>query len=91
MTLQLWLNLHTHSIHQSNQVVPLRPKVFAFLQFLMAHPGQIVSVEEVQQAVWGTTRISQGTLKNCVLELRAALGDKETGNKPPRPPHCRKD
>ena len=75
MKSQLWLDLQNRSIHQGNRTVSLRPKVFAFLQFLMTRPGQTVPIADVQRAVWGTTRVSSGTVKNCVLELRTALGD----------------
>jgi DNA-binding winged helix-turn-helix (wHTH) protein len=36
-------------------LLPLRPKPFAILQYLVAHPGQLVTKEALLQAVWPET------------------------------------
>ena len=58
-----------------NQLVPLRPKLFAILHYLVAHAGRLVSREELRKAVWADTIVSEGILRGCIRELREALRD----------------
>jgi DNA-binding winged helix-turn-helix (wHTH) protein/predicted ATPase len=58
------------------QLVPLRPKLFAILRYLVEHAGRLVSREELTKAVWPDTVISDSVLRGCLRALREALGDK---------------
>ena len=51
----------------------------AVLTYLAQHPERVVAVEELRQAVWGSTYVSRTTIRVCVREVRQALGD-ETGH-----------
>jgi TolB-like protein/DNA-binding winged helix-turn-helix (wHTH) protein/Flp pilus assembly protein TadD len=53
----------------------LRPKSFAVLRHLVEHPGRLVGKKELLDAVWGTTVVTEGSLTQCVIEIRRALGD----------------
>jgi DNA-binding winged helix-turn-helix (wHTH) protein len=55
--------------------IPLRPKAFAILRHLIEQAGHIVSREELDQAVWGKTQVSESILRGCLKEIRQALGD----------------
>src|SRR5215831_12421272 len=55
----------------------LPPKTFALLQYLVAHAGRLVTKEELLEACWPETAVSDGVLKVHIAELRKALG--ETG------------
>jgi DNA-binding winged helix-turn-helix (wHTH) protein len=57
----------------------LRPKSFAVLRHLVAQAGRVVSKEELLEAVWPGTTVSDGVLKVCLSELRQALGDTARG------------
>src|SRR5436309_5897248 len=59
----------------SSAATGLRPKSFAVLRMLMAHPGRVVRKEEFLQAIWPDTALSDGVLTVCITELRLALGD----------------
>ena len=55
----------------------LRPKAYAVLRYLVAHPGRLVGKQELLDAVWGSTVVTEGSLTQCVIEIRRALGDAE--------------
>ncbi len=55
--------------------VPLRPKAWAVLQYLAEHPGRLVTKEELLEAVWPGTWVSDTVLKVCIREIREALED----------------
>lgn len=57
--------------------IPLRPKTFALLQCLLAHPGCLMSKAELLHRVWPDVVVTEDSLVQCVGELRAALGDRE--------------
>lgn len=58
-----------------SQMVRLRPKTSQLLVCLLNHAGQIMSREELLDAVWSDRIVSENTLMQSVRELRAALGD----------------
>jgi len=60
---------------RGDQVIPLRPRSLAMLRYLVAHPGRLVTKDEVQQHVWAGTHVSDSVLRVSVREIRQALGD----------------
>ena len=55
--------------------VPLRPKSFALLQYLVTHAGRLVTKEELLSEIWPDVVVTEDSLTRCVSEARAALGD----------------
>ena len=55
--------------------VDLRPKVYELLEFLVRHAGRLVSKEELLNAVWDDTNVSDGSLNRTMAELRQMLQD----------------
>lgn len=53
--------------------VRLRRKSLAVLRYLAERPGRLVTKDELLEAVWPDTYVSDGVLKVCVAELRKAL------------------
>lgn len=58
--------------------VALTPKAFEVLLLLVQHCGQIVSKDELMQAVWPDSFVEESNLTQTVFMLRKALG--ETAN-----------
>lgn len=58
-----------------SQLVPLRPKAFAVLRFLVEHAGRLLTKEELLKGVWPDTHVSEGILKGYIRDLRDILGD----------------
>ena len=55
--------------------VPLAPKGFAVLQYLVENAGRLVSKRELLDAVWSGVFVGDGVLKVTIGELRKALAD----------------
>jgi DNA-binding winged helix-turn-helix (wHTH) protein len=60
---------------RDQEVIPLRPKSFAVLRYLAERPDELVRKEELIEAVWPGTYVTDTLLKGCVTEIRKALGD----------------
>jgi predicted ATPase/DNA-binding winged helix-turn-helix (wHTH) protein len=61
--------------------IPLTPKSFTVLSYLMERSGQLVTKEELLNAAWPSIYVSDAALKVCIRRLRQALGDQ---SHPPR-------
>src|SRR5262245_224500 len=62
-------------VWRGTDVLPLTPKAFAVLHYLVEHPGRLVSKEELLTTVWPNTVVGDAVLKTCIRELRKVLGD----------------
>ena len=59
----------------------LRPQVMELLVFLARQDGQVARTEDLLDNLWAGKFVTDGTLYNCVGELRQALADGEAGQK----------
>lgn len=57
--------------------IKLRPKVYEALKYLVEHPGRLISKQELMQAVWPDSFVTDDSLVQCALELRRALEDRD--------------
>ncbi|HEY3132360.1 MAG TPA: transcriptional regulator, partial [Acidobacteriota bacterium] len=55
--------------------VKLRPKPFEVLKYLVENRGRLVSKEELIQAIWPDSFVTDDSLVQCLVEVRRALGD----------------
>lgn len=55
--------------------IPLRPKSYQVLLYLVTHHGRLVGRNELLNAVWCRTAITDDSLTQCLVEIRRALGD----------------
>lgn len=62
-------------LSRSGRAVDLQPKELAVLCELARRPGQLVTKDQLLDAVWGHPHISESVLKTIVSHLRAALDD----------------
>jgi predicted ATPase/DNA-binding winged helix-turn-helix (wHTH) protein len=69
------LDLINACLWRGAQQIPLRPKTFAVLRCLLAHPGQLVTKAALLDTVWPETMVTDVALMICIRELRRALGD----------------
>jgi two-component system response regulator MtrA len=49
----LTVDLAGHRLLRGREQVPMKPKVFELLAFLLRHPGQVFSREQLLEQVWG--------------------------------------
>jgi len=47
------LSVTAHEVHRDGDLVPLRPKEFDLLEYLLRHPGQVLTREMILESVWG--------------------------------------
>ncbi|MGC1294535.1 MAG: tetratricopeptide repeat protein [Alloacidobacterium sp.] len=71
------LDLAKGCVFKGIQEVKLRPKVYEALKYLVEHPGRLVGKQELMQAVWPDSFVTDDSLVQCALELRRALDDRE--------------
>lgn len=58
-----------------NESVELRPKAFQVLHYLASNAGRLVTKDELFDAVWPKTIVTDDSLVQCVTEIRRVLGD----------------
>jgi DNA-binding winged helix-turn-helix (wHTH) protein/Tfp pilus assembly protein PilF len=71
------LDLGRCVLRQGEKELPLRPKSFDVLRYLAEHPNRLVSKEELLDAVWPGIAVTEGSLVQCVRDIRQALGDSD--------------
>jgi DNA-binding winged helix-turn-helix (wHTH) protein len=66
---------------RGSEEIVLRPKATALLGHLLRHSGELVTKQQLLDAVWPDTSVSDAVLKVCISEIRRALGDGATGTR----------
>ena len=69
------LDPRNERLWRGEQQIPLRPKPFAILRYLVEHADTLVTKAELRAAVWGNTQVDRGVLKGYLRDLRQVLGD----------------
>src|SRR5215510_12577165 len=69
------LDAATTCLWRQEQLVPLAPRPLAVLAYLVAHAGEVVTKDELLEAVWPETVVSEGVLKTCIGQIRRVLGE----------------
>ena len=69
------LDLPAGRLWRGAREIALRARARAVLCYLVAHPGRVITREELAQHVWVGTHVSKTALRVCVWEIRQALGD----------------
>lgn len=60
--------------------VPLRPKAFDALLYLVEHRGRLVTKAELIDALWPKVVVTDDSLVKCIQEVRGALGAELRGS-----------
>src|SRR5437870_4538244 len=61
--------------------LPLTPKAFDTLIYLVQHSDVVLGKETLMRAIWGETAVEENNLNQCISARRRALGEK-------RAEHC---
>jgi DNA-binding winged helix-turn-helix (wHTH) protein len=70
------LDTANHVLSRDGDRVPISPKGFDVLAYLVEHAGQVVTQDEILEALWPETHVNPEVLRKCILEIRKALGDR---------------
>lgn len=57
------------------QLVRLEPKPLDMLMFLLRHPDEVLTKDELLEGLWPGRILSESVLTKCVAKLRQGLGD----------------
>jgi len=68
------VDLSTERLWQGEREIPLRPKTFAVLRYLLEQREQSVTIAALLQAVWPDVIVSEAVPRMCIRELRRVLG-----------------
>jgi DNA-binding winged helix-turn-helix (wHTH) protein/Tol biopolymer transport system component len=60
---------------RAGKVLPVEPKAFRVLLFLLRNPGKLIGKKELLNAVWGDTIVTDKSLARRVALLRRLLSD----------------
>ena len=71
------LDLVSGCLLKAGEEIKLRPKVYETLKYLVEHPGELISKQDLMQTVWPDSAVTDDSLVQCALELRRALGDRD--------------
>src|ERR1700740_1401237 len=62
-------------IVKAGEVLPVEPKAFRVLLFLLHNPHKLVKKHELLDAVWNDCAVSENSLTRSIALLRRLLGD----------------
>ena len=71
------LDMARGCVFKAGEEVKLRPKVFEALKYLVRNSGRLIAKQELIQAVWPDSFVTDDSLVQCTLELRRALHDRD--------------
>jgi DNA-binding winged helix-turn-helix (wHTH) protein/TolB-like protein len=66
---------------RSGEVVPLTPKVFDTLLYLVRHRGSVLGKDELMRALWPDAFVEENNLTQSISSLRRALGEARGENR----------
>jgi DNA-binding winged helix-turn-helix (wHTH) protein/TolB-like protein len=69
------LDLTRGSLQHGQEEIKLRPKSFAVLKYLVENNGRLISKDELINAVWVHTSVTDDSLVQCLKDIRHALHD----------------
>jgi DNA-binding winged helix-turn-helix (wHTH) protein len=60
---------------KAGEALPVEPKAFRVLLFLLHNPQKLITKEELLNAVWNDSNVSENSLARSIALLRRLLGD----------------
>src|SRR2546422_826544 len=66
---------------ESGAEVPVMPKAFDILYYLVEHSGQIVDKDALMSAIWPDRIVEENNLTQNISALRRVLGEKHRDNR----------
>ena len=64
-----------HLVSRYGEAIPLTPKAFDTLLYLVEHPGAVLDKDELMQAIWPHSVVEENNLNQSISALRRALGE----------------
>jgi len=71
------LDCRNFTLSRNTEQIPLQPRTFDTLLYLVEHAGSVVTKEELIRHVWADAEVQDNALMRCISQLRKALDDVE--------------
>jgi DNA-binding winged helix-turn-helix (wHTH) protein/Tfp pilus assembly protein PilF len=71
------LDIDRAALLKNGKTVRLRRQSFDVLLYLIERHGRLVEKEELLQAIWGNTPVTDDSLTHCLIDIRKVLGDSQ--------------
>ena len=68
-------------MRRNGETIPLTPKVFDTLLYLVEHHGVVLDKDELMQAIWPHTVVEENNLNQSISALRRVLGESRGENR----------
>jgi DNA-binding winged helix-turn-helix (wHTH) protein/TolB-like protein len=68
-------------VSRDGEAIPLTPKAYDTLLYLVEHPGTVLDKDELMQAIWPHTVVEENNLTQSISALRRALGESRGENR----------
>src|SRR5262245_30253580 len=72
------VDIDDKSVWREGSRLELAPKPFGVLCYFVAHPGRLVTLDDLKRTVWGTRHIGDATVVSAIKTVRQVLGDTAT-------------
>jgi DNA-binding winged helix-turn-helix (wHTH) protein len=69
------LDTQRYELHRSSVSIPLRPKVYQVLTYLLKHYDRVVLKQELLHHVWPDQAVGDAALHSYIMDIRKALSD----------------
>lgn len=69
------LDLMRGCLMHSGKELSLRYQSFQLLRYFVEHPGILITKDELTEAIWSDTSVTDNALVQCVTEIRRELND----------------
>lgn len=69
------LDLDRSALLRDGEEIPLRPKSFDVLVYLVRHRGKLITREELLQSAWPNVVVTPDSVAQCLVDIRRALSD----------------
>ncbi len=73
------LNVAERQLLDADKLIPLTPKSFDTLVYLVERSGHLIEKEELMQSIWTDSFVEEGNLSRTIHDLRRALGQDKKG------------
>ncbi|MFZ5897542.1 MAG: winged helix-turn-helix domain-containing protein [Myxococcota bacterium] len=68
-------------LRTNGAAIPVAPRAFDTLSFLIRNRHRVVSKSELVAGPWRGAAVSDGALRQAIMQLRRALGDEPTSRR----------
>lgn len=77
------IDLANAELRRGGVLIRITPQQFRLLQYLAGHAGEVLTREQIQREIWGSTTFVDfdRNLNVCIAQLRAALNDDPEGSR----------